>query len=109
MRKYDHFQPSVNLITSMGLSEFICTVNVEAHIQIDDSNSTQTRASRREVMLAECLTELCSSFKSVFKHVSQRLYLFESILKECHTDIILLKQKGIIIVPLPPLRTLTAL
>ena len=45
------------------------------HIQIGYSNSssTQTRASRHEVMLEECLTEQCSNFKSVFKHVSQPL------------------------------------
>ena len=49
----------------------------KAHIQIGDSNSnsnlTQTRACKSEVMLEECLTEYCSSFKSVFKHVSQPL------------------------------------
>ena len=44
-----------------------------AHIQIGDSNSTHTRASKREVLLEECLTEQCSSFKLVFKHVSQPL------------------------------------
>ena len=46
-------------------------VSLRAIFQIGDSNSTQTRASRCEIMLEECLTELCSSFKSVFKHVSQ--------------------------------------
>ena len=42
----------------------------EAHIQIGDSNSnsTHTRASAREVLLEESLTEQCSSFKLVFKH-----------------------------------------
>ena len=29
----------------------------KAHIPIGDSNLTQTRANRREVMLEECLTE----------------------------------------------------
>ena len=46
-----------------------------AYIQIGDSNSnsTHTRANTREVLLEECLTEQCSSFKLVFKHVSQPL------------------------------------
>ena len=40
------------------LSEFLQhNIDTKAHIQTGDSNSTQTRASRREVMLEECLTE----------------------------------------------------
>ena len=67
--------------------------NLKTHIQIGDSNSTQTRASRREVMLKECLTEYCSSFKSVFKHVSQPLLTrVHSQVSICHIGIILSKR-----------------
>ena len=52
---------------------FTAFYQIKAHIQIGDSNSTHTRASAREVLLEECLTEQCSSFKLVFKHVSQPL------------------------------------
>ena len=36
-------------------------------------NLTHTRASKRKVLLEECLMEQCSSFKLVFKHISQPL------------------------------------
>ena len=51
------------------------TESLKAHIQIGDSNSnsTHTAASTREILLKECLTAQCSSFKLVFKHVSQPL------------------------------------
>ena len=57
--------------------EILDLLVIKAHIPIGDSNSklAHTRASTREVLLEECLTEQCSSFKLAFKHVSQPLLI----------------------------------